>query len=99
MKEAKLWKRLSKYVTPTGEERTGVNFYVECGDVFVPIEVKFFENKETGRDDQYHVRKQLLSAFADVLPEKSVTSKKLTDKPSDPPPVSDPSDDDIGIPF
>jgi hypothetical protein len=98
MKEAKLWKRLSKYVTTTGEERTGVNFYIECGDVFVPIEVKFFENKETGRDDQYYVRKQLLAAFADVLPEKSVVGKKVTDEQSDQPPASA-SIDDPKIPF
>jgi hypothetical protein len=99
MKEAKLWKRVSKYTAQNGEERTAVNFYVECGDVFVPIEVKFFENKETGQDSQYHTRKQLLSAFADILPEKSTTNKNTTDTQSKQTAVQNSNDDDPKIPF
>ena len=51
MAEVKLWKKQAQYVDKDGQERTATNFFVQCGGIMVPVEVKFFEDKETGRDD------------------------------------------------
>jgi len=56
-----------------------------CGDVLVPIEVKYFEDKETGTDKNYRSRKTLISALADILPERETDGKKKTAKPQDSP--------------
>lgn len=84
MAEVKLWKKQAQYTNKDGEERTATNFFVDCGGIFVPVEVKYFEDKETGRDDHYRERKTLLTAFADTLPDrdkdnlpKKQTSAKL----------------------
>lgn len=69
--QVKLFKKLSTYTDKSGEERTATNLFVECGDVFVPIEVKYFEDKETGEDKQFRTRKTLISAFAEELPNKN----------------------------
>lgn len=68
--QVELFKRNVKYVKD-GEEKTATNFFVKLGDVLVPIEVKYFENKETGDDKNYRTRKTLMSAFAGELPEKT----------------------------
>lgn len=68
--QVSLFKRKVPYVNADGEQKTATNFFVSCGDVLVPVEVKYFENKETHRDDRYLERKTLLSAFADTLPER-----------------------------
>ena len=81
MAEVKLYKKMATYVKD-GEERTATNFYIKCGDALVPVEVRYFENKETGRDDRYRERKVLMSAFAEDLPDKPGREKK-TDKPAD----------------
>lgn len=80
MAEVKLWKKQVQYTNKDGEERTATNFFVACGDILVPVEVKFFEDKETGRDDHYRERKTLLTAFAETLPEreKDNSAKKQT---------------------
>ncbi|MGN1051891.1 MAG: hypothetical protein ACI4SH_00715 [Candidatus Scatosoma sp.] len=70
MSEVKLLKRKVPYVDKEGKDRIATNFFLSCGDVMIPIEVKYFENKETGRDDRYLERKTVLSAFAETLPEK-----------------------------
>ena len=49
MAEVKLFKQISHY-EKDGETKTATNFYVLCGDVRVPVEVKYFEDKQTGRD-------------------------------------------------
>lgn len=69
--QVKLFKKLSTYTDKSGEERTATNLFVECGDVLVPIEVKYFEDKETGDDKQFRTRKTLISAFAEELPNKN----------------------------
>ncbi len=77
---------LKKSVTyqKDGEERKATNFYVRCGDVTVPVEVKYFENKETGRDDRYRERKAVLSAFAEELPvQESADKPKKADRTAD----------------
>ncbi len=53
-----------------GKEKNFTNFYLQCGDSLIPVEVCFFPDAETGKDVRYVSRKQILSAFADVLPEK-----------------------------
>ena len=72
MAEVKLLKQNVKYNDKKDEnkEKTATNFYLQCGDALVPIEVKFFPSKEDGKDKQYVSRKTVLSAFADVLPNK-----------------------------
>ena len=76
MAEVKLYKKMSKYVGNDGEEKTATNFYVGCGDVLVPVEVKFFEDKKTGTDPRYRERRVVMSAFAEELPDKQSNGKK-----------------------
>ncbi len=71
MAEVKLYKKNVSYKDKEGAEKTAVNFYIRCGTVTVPIEVKYFANKETGVDNRYRERKTVLGAFAEELPEKS----------------------------
>lgn len=68
MAEVKLFKRISHY-EKDGETKTATNFFVQCGDTNIPIEVKYFEDKETGRDNQYLGRKMVLASYSDLLPE------------------------------
>ncbi len=70
MAEVKLLKKLSNYTDSEGKEKTATNFYVSCGGVLVPVEVKYFKDSETGTDGRYRERKVLLSAFAELLPDK-----------------------------
>lgn len=96
MAEVKLYKRTGTYLDQKdGTEKSFTNFFVACGDVFVPVEVKYFEDKETGRDDRYRERKVLLSAFAEVLPERKNTVQK--DKAAGSKSTS--AVDEDGIPF
>lgn len=76
MAEVKLFKKMSKYVANDGEEKTATNFYVGCGDVLVPVEVKYFEDKQTGTDSRYRERRVVMSAFAEELPERTNNGKK-----------------------
>ncbi len=71
MAEVKLFKKNATYKDKEGKEKTAVNFYVQCGNVFVPIEVKYFEDKETGKDLRYRERRVCMSAFAEEFPEKA----------------------------
>lgn len=66
----KLFKRNVEYTTATGEVKTATNYFLQCGDVLVPIEVKFFADKATGEDKNYRTRRTLMSAFAEELPER-----------------------------
>ena len=74
MAEVKLFKRISHY-EKDGETKIATNFFVQCGDTNIPIEIKYFEDKETGRDNQYLGRKMVLASYAELLPE---TEKKET---------------------
>lgn len=67
----KLYKKKVTYKDKsTGEEKTAVNFSLKFGDIFVPIEVKFFLDKETKKDPQYASRRAVVLAFAEDLPDK-----------------------------
>ena len=71
MTEMKLYKKKVVYKDKkTGEERYAINFSLKLGDTLVPIEVKFFPDKETNRDNQYASRKAVMSAFAEEQSEK-----------------------------
>lgn len=69
MADVKLFKQISHY-EKDGETKTATNFFVQCGDMNIPVEVKYFENKETGKDNQYLGRKMVLSSYAEEIPEK-----------------------------
>lgn len=69
MAEVKLFKRISHY-EKDGENKTATNFFVQCGDTNIPVEVKYFEDKKTGKDNQYLGRKMVLSSYAEEIPER-----------------------------
>lgn len=82
--QVNLFKRRVPYVNKDGEERIATNFYVDCGGILIPVEAKYFEDKETGRDDRYMERKTLLSAFADTLPERPKKDETQASTPAVP---------------
>ena len=53
----------------TGEDKTYVNFFLECGNERIPIEVKNFSTQEK-QDKAYGSRRTVLKAFAEPLPDK-----------------------------
>ena len=62
--QVELLKEKSNYKDKDGNEKVATNFSLQCGDTRIPIEVKYFENKETGRDPAFAGRKMVLSSFA-----------------------------------
>ena len=68
--QVELFKKVVEYTTQDGEVKKATNFFVACGDALVPVEVKYFENKETKTDKNYASRRTLMSAFAAELPQK-----------------------------
>ena len=87
--QVKLFKKNVEYTTQAGEKKTATNYFVECGDVLVPVEVKYFEDKQTGEDKNYRTRRTLMSAFAEELPERkkdvSSAQPQVEQKPVDDP--------------
>lgn len=97
MSEVKLFKKKGSYVDKDGNEKTYTNFYVRCGDDnLIPVQVCYFENEE-GRDPQYSVRRGILSAFAETLPDKPNKEDKHV-KPEAQKSLK-PMDDESVIPF
>ena len=76
----KLYKKNGEYKTQSDELKKVTNYFVECGDVLVPVEVKYFEDKETHTDKQYAMRRTLMSAFAEELPERKPTKNTPTEQ-------------------
>ena len=69
--EVKLFKEKGKYNDKkTGEEKTYTNFFVQCGDKRIAIEPKYFGTDDKP-DKSYSGRKQVLDAFAELLPENA----------------------------
>ena len=66
--QVELYKKKGTY-QKDGEERNFTNFYIQCGDSLVPIEVKNFSTKEK-QDFMYSSRRVLLGSYAALLPEK-----------------------------
>ncbi len=85
--QVELYKKNVEYTTQAGEKKTATNYFVGCGNVLVPVEVKFFEDKETHTDKNYRTRRTLMSAFAEELPEREKAtapeqSKATVDDPT-----------------
>lgn len=100
--QVQLFKKVGTYPDKdTGKDKPYTNFYVKCGDALVPVQVCYFPNpKFDNRDPNYNGRKQVLSAFAAILPPKDENGDGAEHKPSAPPPDEDvpaPSDDDFPI--
>ena len=66
--QVELYKKKGTY-QKDGEERNFTNFYIQCGDSLVPVEVKNFSTKEK-QDFMYSSRRVLLASYAAPLPEK-----------------------------
>lgn len=76
MIEVKLFKKEGTYVDKDKNEKRFTNFYVQCGDKLIPVDVKFFPNEKLdGRDPEYAGRKEVLKAFAEKLPEKKAATE------------------------
>ena len=67
-----LFKKTGTYFSEKDQkDKPFTNFYIQCNDQLVPVEVKYFQNpKFDNRDPGYQGRFAVLSAFAEVLPEK-----------------------------
>ena len=68
-----------------------VNFYLQCNDQLIPIEVKYFpQAKFDGRDPGYQKRLGIMEFCADLLPEKdSEANDSQASESIDPPDVDD----------
>ena len=85
--QVNLYKRNVEYTNQDGEVKTATNYFVQCGDVLVPVEVKYFPNpKLDNRDPGYSARFAVLRAFATPLPEKEKKEEKVTSMPTAPAP-------------
>ncbi len=74
-----------------GKEKPYTNFYLKCGNALIPIEVRFFpQEKCDGRDPQYNGRKQVLSSFAAILPDKPGNGNPLQESQKPAPTGGDP---------
>ena len=71
--EIKLYKKEGTYFDEKSQkDKQFTNFYLKIGNDLIPVEVKYFPNdKFEGRDPGYSARRAVLSAFAEVLPEKN----------------------------
>ena len=98
--QVNLYKRNVNYTNQDGEVKSATNFFVRCGDELIPVEVKYFKDKETGEDKNYRVRKSLMSAFAEELPErkKENAGQAKESKQATLVPIDDPTLEE-GIPF
>lgn len=70
--QVQLFKKISNYTDRDGQAKTATNFYIQCNDALIPVEVKFFPNPQMNNvDPNFRGRKMTLSAFADLLPDRS----------------------------
>lgn len=77
MAQVELLKKTGKYTDKDGEEKSFVNFYVRCGDSLIPIQPCYFPDpKHDDKDYQYNGRKEVLKAFASILPDKDKSADK-----------------------
>ena len=75
--DIKLYKKEGTYFSEKDQkDKHYTNFYIQCNDQLIPVEVKYFPNPKTNdRDPSYQGRFAVLSAFATVLPEKENNEK------------------------
>ena len=95
--EVKLYKKEGTYFSQDKQKDVPyVNFYVKCNDALIPVEVKYFPNKNfNDRDPGYSGRMAVMSAFAEILPEIiKEESARDNNARSDVPP---PTDSDVPV--
>ncbi len=69
--EVKLQKKRATYKAQDGTERKTYNLYLKVGTEYIPIEVVYFPNaKCEGRDPSFSIRRAILEAIAEPLPDK-----------------------------
>lgn len=102
--QVQLFKKVGTYTDKKdGKEKRFTNFYLKCGDALVPVEVCYFpQEKFDNRDPQYNGRKEVLSAFAAILPDKpdngAIVQPTSNNTGSNPLPDTQPVDSD-DVPF
>lgn len=67
-----LYKKTGTYFSEKDKkDKPYTNFYIQCNDQLIPVEVKYFPNPQfQDRDPGYQGRFSVLSAFAELLPER-----------------------------
>ena len=83
----KLYKKTGTYFSQKdNKDKFFTNFYIQCNDQLIPVEVKYFPNPQLdNRDPGYQGRFQVLSAFAEALPEKDNSSAPAASNAATPP--------------
>ena len=78
-----LYKKTGTYFSEKDQkDKPYTNFYIKCNDQLIPVEVKYFPNPQfQDRDPGYQGRFAVLSAFAELLPEKE-EKKDVKDVPT-----------------
>lgn len=81
-----LFKKTGTYFSEKDKkDKPYTNFYIQCNDQLIPIEVKYFPNaKFDNRDPGYQGRFQVLSAFAELLPDIEEKPKNAEAKKRNP---------------
>ena len=76
----KLFKKTGTYFSEKDKkDKQFTNFYIQCNEQLIPVEVKYFPNaKLDNRDPGYQGRFAVLSAFAELLPDKEENSSEAT---------------------
>ena len=78
----KLFKKNGTYFSEKDQkDKPFTNFYIQCNDQLIPVEVKYFPNpKLDNRDPGYQGRFAVLSAFAELFPENEKQEEKREEK-------------------
>ena len=78
-----LYKKTGTYFSEKDQkDKPYTNFYIKCNDQLIPVEVKYFPNPQfQDRDPGYQGRFAVLSAFAELLPERE-EKKDVKDVPT-----------------
>ena len=76
-----LYKKTGTYFSEKdNKDKPYTNFYIKCNDQLIPVESKYFPNAQfDNRDPGYQGRFAVLSAFAEILPEKEEKKETAAD--------------------
>ena len=82
--DVKLFKREGTYFSEKdNKDKPFTNFYIQCNDHLIPVEIKYFPNPKTdNRDPGYQGRFAVLSAFAEKLPERESKGENVENSSS-----------------
>ncbi len=87
MAEVKLFVKHVSYVDKNGNDKVASNFFIKAGNSsLIPIEVKYFPDADNNNIDRnYNSRKDVVSAFAEILENKTTpkAEKPSNVKPED----------------